>query len=95
MSIDGAFKLIQSFNNPKIIDASDTSLQKGKLHSRWKLLTVIRDLIQLPILFIKKEDKLFRGTFKLSSRTVLVTYWVSLLFSEAPLIQFPPKMDEN
>ena len=64
MSIGGALELIQSFNNPKIIDAPDSSLQEGKLHSRWKLLAVLRDSIQLPKLFIKMEDKLFSSTFK-------------------------------
>ena len=83
MSIGRALKLIQSFNNPKIIDAPDSSLQEGKLHSRWKLLTILRDFLQLPKLFIEVEDKLFSGAFKII--TVLVTYWVSLLFSEAPL----------
>ena len=58
MSIGGALDLIQSFNNPKIIDAPDSSLQEGKLHSRGMLLTVLRDFIQLPKLIIKMEDKL-------------------------------------
>ena len=31
MSIGSALELIQSFNNPKIIDAPDSSLQEGKL----------------------------------------------------------------
>ena len=62
MSIGGALEhIIQSFNNPEIIDASDCSLQKGKLHSRWKLLTVLRDFIQLPTLLIEMEDKLFNS----------------------------------
>ena len=30
MSMGGALELIQSFNNPKIIDAPDSSLQEGK-----------------------------------------------------------------
>ena len=60
----GALELIQSLNNPKIIDAPDSSLQEGKLHSRWKLLTVLRDSIQLPKLFMEMEDKLFSSTFK-------------------------------
>ena len=64
MSIGGALELIQSFNNPKIIDAPDSSLQEGKLHSRWKLLTVLRDFLQLLKLFIEMEDKLFSSTFK-------------------------------
>ena len=64
MSIGGALELIQSFNNPKIIGAPDSSLQDGKLHSRWKLLTVLRDFLQLPKLFIEMEDKLFSNTFK-------------------------------
>ena len=85
MSIGGALEFIQSFNNPKIIDTPDSSSQEGKLHSRRKLLTVLRDFIYLPKLFIEVEDKLFSSTFEVSSRTVLVTYWVSLLFSEAPL----------
>ena len=55
MSIGGALELIQSFNNPKIIDAPDSSLQEGKLHSRWKLLTILRDFLQLPKLFIEVE----------------------------------------
>ena len=65
MSIGGALELIQSFNNPKIIDAPDNSLQEGKLHSRWKLLIVLRDFLQLPKLFIEMEDKLFSSTFKI------------------------------
>ena len=63
MSIGGALEFIQSFNNPKIFDAPDSHLQ-GKLHSRRKLLTVVRDLIQLPKLFIEVEDELLSGTFK-------------------------------
>ena len=65
MSIGGTLKLFQSFNNPEIIDALDSSLQEGKLHSRWKLLTVLRDFIQLPKLLIEMEDKLFSSTFKI------------------------------
>ena len=42
MSIGGALELIHYLNNPEIIDAPDNSLQEGKLHSRWKLLTVLR-----------------------------------------------------
>ena len=64
MSIGGALEFIQSFNNPKIIDAPDSSLQEGKLHSRWKLFTVLQDFIYLPKLFIEVEDKLFCSTFK-------------------------------
>ena len=64
MSIGGALELIQDFNNPQIIDALDSSLQEHKLHSWWKLLTVLRDFIQLPKLFIQMEDKLFSSTFK-------------------------------
>ena len=45
MSIGGDLELIQSFNNPEIIDVPDSSLQEGKLHSRLKLLTVLRDFI--------------------------------------------------
>ena len=32
MSMSGALELIQSFNNPKIIDAPDSSLQECELH---------------------------------------------------------------
>ena len=64
MSIGGALELIQSFNNPKIIDAPDSSLQEGKHHSRWKLLTVLRDFIQMPKLLIEMEDKLLSSAFK-------------------------------
>ena len=64
MSIGGALELIQSFNNPEIIYAPESSLQEGKLHSRWKPLTILRDFIQLPKLFIEMEDKLFSSTFK-------------------------------
>ena len=64
MSMGGALELIQSFNNPKIIDAPDSSLQKCKLHSGWKPLTILRDSFQLHKLFIEVEDKLFRGAFK-------------------------------
>ena len=65
MSIDGGLELIHSLDNPKIIDAPDSSLQEGKLHSRKKLLTVLRDFIQLPKLFIEMKDKLFSSTFKI------------------------------
>ena len=65
MSIGGALELIQSFNNPKIIDAPDSSLQESKLHSRRKLLTILRDFIQLPKLFIEMKDKLFSSSFKI------------------------------
>ena len=65
MSIGGALDLIQSFNNPEIIDAPDSSLQEGKVHGRWKLLTILRAFIQLPKLFIKMEDKLFSSAFKI------------------------------
>ena len=58
-------EFIQSFNNPKIIDASDSSLEKGKLHSGWKLFTVIRNLIKLSELLIKVEYKLFSGSLKI------------------------------
>ena len=65
MSIGGALELIKSFNNPEIIDAPDNSLQEGKVHSRWKLLTILRDFIQLPKLFIEMEYKLLSSTFKI------------------------------
>ena len=65
MSTGGALELIQSFSNPKIIDAPDSSLQEGKLHSRWKLLSILRNFVQLPKLFIEMEDKLFIGAFKI------------------------------
>ena len=64
MSIGGVLELIQTFNNPKIIYAPDSSLQEGKLYSRWKLLTVFREFLQLPKLFIEMEDKLLSSTFK-------------------------------
>ena len=64
MSMVGALEFIQSFNNPKIIDALDSSLQESKLHSRWKPLIILRDFLQLPKLFIEMEDKLFSGAFK-------------------------------
>ena len=68
MSMGGALELIQSFNNPKIIDAPDSSLQEGKLHSGWKPLIILRDFLrdflQLPKLFIEMEDKLVCGAFK-------------------------------
>ena len=64
MSIGGALEFIQSFNNPNIIDAPDSSLQEGKIHSRWKLPTILRYFLQLPTLFIEVEDKLFSGAFK-------------------------------
>ena len=64
MSIGGALEFIQSFSNPEIIDAAARSLQEGKPHSRWKLLTILRDFLQLPKLFIEMEDKLFSSTFK-------------------------------
>ena len=62
--MSGALELIQSFNNSKIIDAPDSSLQEGKLYSRWKPLIILRDFFQLPKLFIEMEDKLFSGAFK-------------------------------
>ena len=65
MSMGGALELIQSFNNPKIIDTPDSSLQEGKLHSRWKPLTILRNFLQLPKLFIEVEDKLFSGAYKI------------------------------
>ena len=65
MSMGGALEFIQSFYNPKIIDAPDSSLQEGKLHSGWKPLIILRDLLQLPKLFIEMEDKLFSGTLKI------------------------------
>ena len=64
MSMGGTLELIQSFNNPKIIDAPDSSLQEGKLHSGWKPFIILRDLLQLPKLLIEMEDKLFSGAFK-------------------------------
>ena len=63
MSIGGTLEFIQSFNNPKIIDASDSSLKKGKLHSGWKLFTLIRNFIQMPKVLIKVEQKLFSSSF--------------------------------
>ena len=48
MAMGGALEFIQRFNNPKIIDAPDSSLQEGKLHSGWKPLIILRDLLQLP-----------------------------------------------
>ena len=65
MSMGGTLELIQSFNNPKIIDAPDSSLLEGKLHSGWKPLIILRDLLQLPKLFIEMEDKLFSHAFKI------------------------------
>ena len=65
MSMDGTLELIQSCNNPKIIDDPDSSLQEGKLHSGWKPLIILRDLLQLPKLFIEMEDKLFSGPSKI------------------------------
>ena len=64
MSMGGTLELIQTFNSPKIIDAPDSSLQESKVHSGWKPLTILRDFLQLPKLFIEVEDKLFSGTFK-------------------------------
>ena len=65
MSMGGTLEFIQSFNNPKIIVAPDSSLQEGKLHSGWKSLMILRDLLQLPKLFIELEDNLFNGAFKI------------------------------
>ena len=65
MSMGGALELIQSLNNPKIIDAPDSSLQEGNLHSGWKPFIIVRDFLQLPILLIEMEDKLFSGAFKI------------------------------
>ena len=60
----GALELIQSFNNPKITDAPDSSLQEGELHSGWKPFIILRDFLQLVKLFIEMEDKLFSGALK-------------------------------
>ena len=68
----GALELIQSLNNPKIIDAHDSSLQEGKLHSRWKPLIIFRDFLQLPKLFIEMEDKLIQWCLQ---RYHLEQYW--------------------
>ena len=65
MSMGGTLEIILSFNNPKIIDAPDSSLQDGKLHSGWKPLIILRDLLQFPKLIIEMEDKLFSGAFKI------------------------------
>ena len=78
----GTLEFIQSLNNPEITDASDISLEESYLHWGWEFLTFTRDLIQLPKLLIKMEHKLFSSSFKV---IILVTYWASLLFSEAPL----------
>ena len=59
-----ALELIQSFNNPKIIDAPDSSLQECELHRGWKPFIILRDFLQLPKLFIEMEDKLLIGAFK-------------------------------
>ena len=64
MSMGGTLELIQSFNNHKIIDAPNSSLHEGKLHSGWKPFIILRDLLQLPKLLIEMEDKLFSGAFK-------------------------------
>ena len=59
----GTLEFLQSFNNPEILDASYSSLEKGWLHCGWNLLTVIR-FIQLPELLIKMEHKLFSSSFE-------------------------------
>ena len=69
MSMGGTLELIQSLNNPKIIDAPDSSLQEGKLHSGRKPLIILRDLLQL-----KWRTNCSVVPLKLSSKTVLVTY---------------------
>ena len=56
----GTLELIQSFNNPKIIDASDSSMQEGKLRSGWKSFIILRELLQL-----SKLLKLFSGAFEI------------------------------
>ena len=56
MSMGGTLELIQSFNNPKIIDAHDSSLQEGKLHHGWKPFIILRDLLQLSKLLIEMEE---------------------------------------
>ena len=76
MSTGGGLELIQSFNNPKIIDAPDSSLQEGKLHTRWKLLIVLRDFLQLPKLFIEMEDKLFSSTFKVIMKNSFTSHTI-------------------
>ena len=62
MSIGGALELIQNFNYPEVIDVPDSSFHEGELHSRMKLLTILRDFIQLPKVFI--EMGLFSIAFK-------------------------------
>ena len=81
MSIGGTLEFIQSFNNPKIVDTPDSSLQESKLHSRWKFLTVLRDFIQLPKLFIEMKDKLFSSTFK-----VIIKNSISEILGESSLL---------
>ena len=61
----GTLEFIQSFNNPKIIDAPDSSLQEGELHSGWKPFIILRDLLQLSKLLIEMEDKMFSGAFEI------------------------------
>ena len=75
MSIGGALELIQSFNNPKIIDAPDSSLQEGELHSRWKLLSVHIDFIQ----FNRKWCK--QAPWLIAKRNSLTLYL--LLFAQS------------
>ena len=83
--MSGALELIQSFNNPKIIDAPGNILKKCQLHWWWGVS--LSSEISYSYLNFSLELSTNHSVLplKLSSRTILVTYWVSLLFSETPL----------
>ena len=79
--MSGALELIQSFNNPKLLAAVCRSVsftEGGSLSSSSEISSNCLNCS------LKWRTNCSVVPLKLSSRTVLVTYWVSLLFSEAP-----------
>ena len=63
MSIGGALELIQSFNNPEIIELLTAGFWRVSLTVGGSF-SLSSDLIQLPKLFIEILEKLFSGAFK-------------------------------
>ena len=58
MALGSALELIQSFNNHKIIDASDSILKECQLNRNWEFFRITIYLIQLPELLIEMQHKL-------------------------------------
>ena len=73
MSMGGALEFIQSFNNPKIINSPDSSLQYGKLHSG-SLSSSSEISTNCLNCSLKWRTNCSMVPLKLSSRTVLMTY---------------------